>query len=113
MRIDLVRLFDILKAYETGGLDRNRRQGRDRELSPAARDEVILSTEAKRRQIFDRIRDQVIECLRSVPFSCNPDREVDKIVAEITDALDPDLLGTKEREQIKREGLSDLHRSTT
>lgn len=113
MQMDLVRVFDILKAHETSGLDLNHRQGRDRELSLAARDEVILFTEAKRRQIFGRLRDQVIERLRSVPISRSSDREVDKMVAEVTDALDTDLLRTKEREQIKREGLGDLYRRTT
>lgn len=113
MRIDRVRLFDILKAYEKSGLDRNRRQEHDQELPEAARDEVILSTEAKRQQIFDRIRNQVIERLWSVPISRALDSKVDKILAEVTDALEPDLLGVKEREQIKRESLRDLGRRTT
>lgn len=113
MRIDQVRLFDLLKAYEKSSLDRNRRPGDDQALSPAARDEVILSTEAKRQQIFDRIRNQVIERLRSVPISRTPDSDVEKILAEVTDALEPDPLSAEERERIKPDGLRDLGRRTT
>lgn len=113
MRLDQVRLFELLKAYEKSGLDRKRSQGQDRELPLPVRDEVILSTEAKRRQIFGRIRDQVIERLRSVPSSHRPDRHVDKILAEVTDALDADLLHAEERERITRESLGDLLRSAT
>jgi hypothetical protein len=87
MRVDMLRLFEVLRTMEKSGPGGKRSRGQDEKAPPPLRDEVILSTEGKRRQIFDRARDQTIERLRNVPLSLKSSPQPDATRGGITDEL--------------------------
>jgi len=108
MRIDQVRISEMLKAYEKGRVGSSRRQGQDRDRLDAIRDEVIISTEAKRLMIRDRVVGQVVERLRNLPPSHNPLPEVDVILEEA--ARDSGLapLDSEEKARILKRSLDNV-----
>lgn len=110
MRIDHVRILEVVKAHEKNRLGGGRRQGEDRDHFPAIRDEVIISTEAKRQQILDRVLSQVIERLRNLPPSHNPLPEVDAMLEEAARDIGPTPLGPREKARIREKSLDDLRR---
>lgn len=117
MRIDQVRISEMLKAYEKGRVGSSRRQGQDRDRLDAIRDEVIISTEAKRLMIRDRVMGQVAERLRNLLLpasslrgqaSHNPLPEVDVILEEA--ARDSGLapLDSEEKARILKRSLDNV-----
>jgi hypothetical protein len=110
MRIDALRLFDALKAYEKSDLERSRPRGGDRNSFLPVRDEVILSTEAKRVQIRDRVVRQVVERLRNLPPSHNPIPEVDAVLEEAVRDIGPTPVDPEEKARIRERSLEDLRR---
>lgn len=110
MRIDQVRILEVVKAYEKTRLGSSRGQGQDRDRLSAIRDEVIISTEAKRQQILDRVLSQVVERLRNLPPSQNPIPEVDTILEEAAGDLGRTSLDPEEKARIRKTSLDDLRR---
>ena len=107
MRIDQVRISEMLKAYEKG-LGSSRKQGGDRDRLPAIRDEVIISTEAKRLSIRNQVVNQVVDRLRTLPPSHNLLPELDAVLAEVAnDGGAP--LDLEEKARIRERSLKDLH----
>lgn len=67
MRIDHIRILEVMKAYEKTIVRNNRKQVDDDARLPAVRDEVIISTEAKRQQIRDQVLGRVVDRLKTLP----------------------------------------------
>ncbi|MDD5558301.1 hypothetical protein [Candidatus Methylomirabilis sp.] len=110
MRIDQVRISEMLKAYEKSRVGSSRKQGGDRDRLPAVRDEVIISTEAKRLMIRDRVVSQVVERLRNLPPSHNPLSEVDVVLEEAARDSGPAPMDPEEKAQIRETSVGDLRR---
>lgn len=110
MRIDQTRILEVVKAYEKNRLGSSRRQGQDRDRFHAIRDEVIISTEAKRQQILDRVLSQVIDRLRNLPPSQNPLPEVDAMLEEVARDIGPMPMEPREKARIREKSLGDLRR---
>lgn len=116
MRIDQVRISEMLKAYEKS-LGSSRKQGGDRDRLPAMRDEVIISTEAKRLMIRDQVVSQVVDRLRNPPLpasslqgqaSHNLHPVLDAILEEVADdGRTP--LDLEEKARIRDRSLKDFH----
>lgn len=114
MRIDQVRISEMLKAYEKGRAGGSRRQGQGPDRLNVIRDEVIISTEAKRLMIRDQVVGQVAEKLRNLLLPASSLREqashntlpeVDVILEEA--ARDSGLvpLDSEEKARILERGL--------
>ena len=107
MRIDQVRISEMLKMYEKG-LGSSRKQGGDRDRLPAMRDEVFISTEAKRLSIRNQVVSQVVDRLRTLPPSDNLLPVLDAILEGVADdgRTPVDL---EEKARIRERSLKDLH----
>ena len=102
-----VRLFEVVKAYEKSRIGSS--LGQDRRLD-AIRDEVIISTEAKRQQILGRVLSQVVERLRNLSPSQNPLLDVDAIIEEAAEDLGRTPLDPEEKARIRKASLDELRR---
>ncbi|MCZ7626181.1 MAG: hypothetical protein C3F12_12250 [Candidatus Methylomirabilota bacterium] len=110
MRIDQVRILEVVRAYErsrTGGDDGDER---DADVYPAVRDEVIISTEAKRRQILDRVSGQVVERLKRLPPSETYLTDIDAMLEEAAQDIGRAPLDPDEKARLRETSLADLRR---
>lgn len=110
MRIDQVRILEVVRAYEKSRAAVGRQQGRDPDMYPAVRDEVIISTEAKRQQILDRVLGQVVDRLRSLPPSDAHLRDIDLLLEEAAQDIGRGPLDPKEKARLREKSLADLRR---
>ncbi len=110
MRIDQLRILEVMRAYEKSRTD-GRRQGQDPDTYPAVRDEVIISTEAKRRQILDRVLGQAVERLRNLPLSDARLPDIDAILEEAAQDIERAPLDPEEKARLRERGLADLRRA--
>lgn len=113
MRIDHVRILEVVKAYEKTRVGNSRKQGGEDVRLPPIRDEVIISTEARRQQIRDRVLGQVVERLRTLPSLDNSSLDVDVIVEEAIRDHGSTSLDSEEKAQIRERSLNDLRRERT
>lgn len=111
MRIDQVRILEVVRAYERSRTGVGRRHGQDADTSPAVRDEVIISTEAKRRQILDRVLGQVVDRLRSLPPSETSLRDIDLLLDEAAQDIGHTPLDPKEKARLREKSLVDLRKA--
>lgn len=111
MRIDQVRILEVVRAYEKSRAGVGRRQEQDADTYPAVRDEVIISTEAKRRQILDRVLGQVVERLKSLPPSEIRLPDIDAVLEEAAQDIGRAPLDPKEKAHLCETGLADLRRA--
>lgn len=110
MRIDHVRILEVVKAYEKTCAGNSRRQGEEPDRLPSIRDEVIISTEAKRQQILGRVASQVVERLRNLPSSSGASPDVDTILDEAIRDHGSTPLDPEEKARIRQRSLNDLRR---
>lgn len=110
MRIDHVRILEVVKAYEKTRVGNSRRQGGEDVYLPPIRDEVIISTEAKRQQIRDRVLSQVVERLRALPSLDNSSSDVDGILEKAIRDHGPMPFDFEEKARILEKSLDDLRR---
>jgi len=108
MRIDQVRFLEVVRTYEKSRIGGDRRQEQDAETYPAVRDEVIISTEAKRRQILDRVVGQVIERLKTVPPSEVRLPDIDSILEEAAHDVGSVPLDPKEKARLRERSVAGL-----
>lgn len=113
MRIDHVRILEVVKAYEKTRVGNSRKQGGEDDRLPPIRDEVIISTEAKRQQIRDRVLGQVVERLKTLPALDHPSLDIDVIVEEAIRDHGSTLLDSEEKARIRERSLNDLRRERT
>lgn len=111
MRVDQVRILEVMRAYEKNRTGGSRRQGQDPGAYPAVRDEVIISTEAKRRQILDRVSNQVIERLRNLPPSETRLSDIDALLEEAAQDIGRTPLDPGEKARLRETSLAALRRA--
>lgn len=111
MRIDQVRILEVVRAYEKSRAGGSRRQEQDADTYPAVRDEVIISTEAKRQQILDRVFGQAVERLRNLPPSETRLPDIDTILEEAALNIGRAPLDPEEKARLREASLADLRRT--
>ena len=111
MRIDHVRMLEVVKAYEKNHVGSSRRQQQNADTYPAVRDEVIISTEAKRRQILDRVLGQVVERLKNLPPSEAHLPDIDVVLEETAQDIGRAPLDLEEKARLRETGLAGLRRT--
>lgn len=113
MRIDHARILAAIKTYEKTIVRNTRKQADDDVRLPAVRDEVIISTEAKRQQIRDQVLGLVVERLKTLPNMNAPRADIDGICEGVmsddgTPSFDP-----QDKVRIPGRGLDDHRREKT
>ena len=111
MRIDQVRILEVVRAYEKSRTGGNRRQEQDADTYPAVRDEVIISTEAKRQQILERVLGQVVERLKNLPPSEAHLPDIDAVLEEAAQDFGRAPLDVEEKARLREKSLADLRRA--
>ncbi|PWB76962.1 MAG: hypothetical protein C3F08_10675 [Candidatus Methylomirabilota bacterium] len=109
MRIDQIRILEVVRAYEKSRTGGSPRQGQDADTYPAVRDEVIISTEAKRQQILDRVMGQVVDRLRNLSPSDIRLSDLDVILDEAAQDQGRAPLDPKEKARLRDRSLAQLH----
>ena len=111
MEITPFQLLHVFRTYE-------RQQAAPGPVPPAPVDllrsepyEVILSTEGKRRQIEDLVRDRVVQRLRGRPQDAESRPDAQQILDEILAGIDGGGLGDEDRARLRDAGLAALRRA--
>lgn len=112
MRIDHARILAAIKTYEKTIVRNNRKQADDDTRLPAVRDEVIISTEAKRQQIRDQVLGRVVERLKTLPNMNALPADVDSVREGVTDDGTPSF-DPQEMVRSPGRGLDDHRREKT
>lgn len=110
MRIDHVRILEVVKAYEKTRVGSNGRHRDEENCLPSIRDEVIISTEAKRLMIRDRVVGQVVERLRAISPSHDLLPEVDAILEDALQGEGTAPLDSEDKAQIREKSLDRLRK---